>query len=110
MSSPHYSFSRQSVGGLGLQDPYAEVHVQKIVQAVRMLNCWDQNIETVARESLRYSFHTCLPNEPTNTDFKTFYQAPLKAPLRITQSWVMCNFYGWVSGLPVDSWTLICEL
>ena len=51
----HYFFARQSVSGLELQDPIAESHVQNIIQAVRMLNCKDTNVKTVARESLRYS-------------------------------------------------------
>ena len=51
-----------------------------------MLNCKDKNVKTVAREALRYSFHRCLPDEPTNADFEAFYQAPLKAPLRTTAS------------------------
>ena len=64
----HYFFARQSVGGLGLQDPTAESHVQKSYK----LNCKDTDVKTVARESLRYSFHRCLPDEPTNTDFEEF--------------------------------------
>ena len=52
----HYFFARQSVGGLGLQDPIAESHVQKIIQAVRMLNCKDTNTKTLARESYNILF------------------------------------------------------
>ena len=81
-STNHYFFSRQSVGGLGLQDPCGEVHVQKIIQAVRMLNCRDQNIKTVARESLRYSFHRCLPNEPTNIDYENFLSGSTEGPFK----------------------------
>ena len=78
----HYFFSRQSVGGPGLQDPCTEVHVQEIIQAVKMLNCWDLNIKTVARESLRYSFHRCLPNEPTNIDFENFLSGSTEGPFK----------------------------
>ena len=49
----HYFFANQFAGGLGLQDPIAEVHVQKVMQAVKMLNCRDQNVKIVAREQLR---------------------------------------------------------
>ena len=68
----HYFFASQSAGGLGLQDPIAEVHVQKVIQAIKMLNCRNQNVKLVAREQLRYSFHRCLPNEPTNEDYEEF--------------------------------------
>ena len=78
----HYFFARQSVGGLGLQDPTAESHVQKIIQAVRMLNCKDTNIKTVGRESLRYSFHRCLPDEPSNADFEEFLSGSTEGPFR----------------------------
>ena len=40
----HYFFASQSAGGLGLQDPIADVHVQKVIQAIKMLNCRDQNV------------------------------------------------------------------
>ena len=78
----HYFFSRQAVGGLGLQDPCADVHVQKIIQAVRMLNCQDQNIKTVARESLRYFFHRCLPNEPIYIDYENFLSGSTEGPFK----------------------------
>ena len=78
----HYFFSRQSVSGLGLQDPCAEVHVQTIIQAVRMLNYQDQNIKTVARESLRCSFHRCLPNEPTYNDYENFLSGSTEGPFK----------------------------
>ena len=78
----NYFFARQSAGGLGFQDPNAEVHIQKIVQAVRMLNCKDSNVKQVARESLRYSFHRCLPGEPTNIDFEAFLSGSTEGPFK----------------------------
>ena len=78
----HYFFANQSAGGLGLQDPIAEVHVQKVIQAVKMLNCRDQNVKLVAREQLRYSFHHCLPNEPTDQDYEEFLSGSTEGPFK----------------------------
>ena len=41
----HYFFASQSAGGLGLRDPIAEVHVQKVIPAIKMLNCRYQNVK-----------------------------------------------------------------
>ena len=59
-----------------------EVHVQKVIPAVRMPNCRDQNIKTVARESLRYSFHRCLPNEPTYNSYENFSSGSTEGPFK----------------------------
>ena len=47
-----------------------------------MLNCQDRNIKTVARESLRYSFHRCLPNEPTYIDHDNFLSGSTEGPFK----------------------------
>ena len=47
-----------------------------------MLNCKDTDVKTVGRESLRYSFHRCLPDEPTNTDFEEFLSGSTEGPFK----------------------------
>ena len=91
----HYFFASQPAGGRGLQDPIAEVHVQKVIQAVKMLNCRDQNVKLVAREQLRFFFHRCLPNEPTNQDYEEFLSGSTEGPFK--------DLYGRGLGLPADS-------
>ena len=47
-----------------------------------MLNCRDQNVKTFSREQLRYSFHRCLRNEPTNNDCQQFLSGSTEGPFR----------------------------
>ena len=78
----HYIFANQPAGGLGLQDPVAEVHVQKVIQAIKMLNCRDQNVKIVVTEQLQYSFHHCLPTEPTNENYEEFLSGSTEGPFK----------------------------
>ena len=39
-------------------------------------------MKLVAREQLRYSFHCCLPNEPTNQDYEEFLSGSTEGPFK----------------------------
>ena len=44
-ATTHYFFAARSVGGLGLQDPFDERHVQSVVHAVKILSAPDPFIK-----------------------------------------------------------------
>lgn len=77
-----YFFARQSAGGLGLQDPKYEVHIQALVQGFRMLNCRDNTTKTIARSQLNSALKRCLKRNLTNNDLTDFLSGSMENGLK----------------------------
>lgn len=71
-SSVSYFFADKSVGGLGLQDPFDERHVQKIVHTVKILYSTDPLIQKIAHGQLKSVVYRCVNRKPTDNEADSF--------------------------------------
>ena len=60
-------------------------------------------MKLVAREQLQYSFHCCLPNEPTNQDYEEILSGSTEGPLKNYAKLGNIRFIWTGLGLPADS-------
>ena len=51
-ATQHYFFADRGVGGLGLQDPFDERHIQTIVHTVKILSVSDLLVNNISRAQL----------------------------------------------------------
>ena len=71
-ATPHYIFAHKRVGGLGLHDPTAEVDVQNIVQAIKMLSSSDPTVSSIARSELLQTVRNASKTNPTEALVSNF--------------------------------------
>ena len=71
-SSVSYFFASKSVGGLGLQDPFDERHVQKIVHTVKILSSADPLIHQIASGQLKSVVYRCIHRNPSDDEIDNF--------------------------------------
>ena len=71
-SSLSYFFAGKSVGGLGLQDPFDERHVQKIVHTVKILSSTDPLIHEIAHGQLKSVVYRCIHRNPSDDEIDNF--------------------------------------
>ena len=71
-SSVSYFFASKSVGGLGLQDPFDERHVQKIVHTVKILSSADPLIHEIAHGQLKSVVYRCIHRNPSDGEIDNF--------------------------------------
>ena len=75
-----YFFASRQVGGLGLQDPFQERHIQTIVQTVKMLSSTDPLITSIARAQLTSCTRRCVQQEPTSSEIDDFLSGSTDGP------------------------------
>ena len=71
-SSTHYFFADKSVGGLGLQDPFDERHIQSIVHSVKILSASDSLTNNIAKAQLKSVVYRCFHRDPTDDEIDDF--------------------------------------
>ena len=64
-ATTHYIFAHKKTGGLGLQDPTAEVDVQAVVHAVKLLSSNDPTVAHIARAELLQTVRHASQANPT---------------------------------------------
>lgn len=64
-ATTHYIFAHKKTGGLGLQDPTAEVDVQAVVHAVKLLSSNDPTVAHIARAELLQTVRHASQAKPT---------------------------------------------
>lgn len=58
-------FASTKVGGLGFQDPFTEVDIQTVVQAIRMLSSSDPCVSNIAKAELRNAVRFATQSDPS---------------------------------------------
>jgi hypothetical protein len=76
-ATQHYFFADRAVGGLGLQDPYDERHIQTVVHAVKILSVTDPFVSNVAKAELKSVVSRCLKHEARNDEIDEFLSGNL---------------------------------
>ena len=87
-STQHYFFADRAVGGLGLQDPYDERHIQTIVHTVKILSVSDPFVDSVSKAQLSSVVSRCFGHAATNDEIDEFLSGSLKGDLNNHSS---CN-------------------
>lgn len=67
-----YLYASKYVGGLALQDPYYERHVQAIVHTLKMLSSTDPMVAALAQGQLSSVVHRCLHRQPSSDEIDQF--------------------------------------
>jgi hypothetical protein len=80
-STTHYFFADRAVGGLGLQDPYDERHIQSIVHTIKILSSKDQFINNISKAQLKSVVSRCFKREPTSDEIDDFLSGSLEGEL-----------------------------
>ena len=62
-ASNAYFFADKSVGGLGLQDPYDERHIQTVVHTVKILSATDPLIMNISQDQLTSVVKQCVKSK-----------------------------------------------
>ena len=71
-ATSHFVFAPIRVGGLGFQDPTAEVDVQTVVQAIKMLTSSDPFVSDVAIGELRKAVRFAARADPSPALLREF--------------------------------------
>jgi hypothetical protein len=71
-ATSHFVFAPIKVGGLGFQDPKAEVDVQTVVQAIKMLSSSDPFVSAVAIGELRKAVRFAARADPSPALMRDF--------------------------------------
>ncbi|XP_046856060.1 uncharacterized protein LOC124449154 [Xenia sp. Carnegie-2017] len=71
-ATTHYIFSSIKSGGLGLQDPAAEVDVQTVVQAIKMLSSSDKTVANIAKQEILRTVSFASRSDPSPALIKDF--------------------------------------
>jgi hypothetical protein len=93
-STVAYFFADKSVGGLGLQDPFDERHVQKVVQTIKILSSNDPCIHNIAHGQLKSVVYRCLHGEPTEQEIDKFLPGYNEGDLQIIVVQITVKHYG----------------
>lgn len=80
-STTHYFFADKSVGGLGLQDPFDERHIQSIVHSVKILAATDTLINKIAKAQLKSVVYRCFHRDPTDDEIGEFLSGSMNGEL-----------------------------
>ena len=73
-----YFFAAKQTGGLGLQDPFDERHIQTLVHALKMLSSTDPLISAITKGQLTSVVKRCLHRDPTENDLTQFLSGSLE--------------------------------
>jgi hypothetical protein len=87
-STQHYFFADRAVGGLGLQDPFDERHIQSVVHTVKMLSVSDQFVSSVSKAQLSSVVSRCFGRVASNEEIDEFLSGSLHGDLNNHSS---CN-------------------
>ena len=79
--SSHYFFADKSVGGLGLQDPFDERHIQSIVHSVKILSATDTLTNNIAKAQLKSVVYRCFHRDPTDDEIDDFPSSSMNGEL-----------------------------
>ena len=60
------------MGGLGLQDPFDERHVQKIVHTIKILSSQDPCVQNISHGQLKSVVYRCFHRNPTDEEIDMF--------------------------------------
>ena len=71
-STVSYFFANKSVGGLGLQDPFDERHIQKVVQTIKILSSKDPLVLNISHGQLKSVVYRCFHRNPTDQELDQF--------------------------------------
>jgi hypothetical protein len=71
-ATSHIIFASSKAGGLGFQDPLAEVDVQTVVQAIKMLSSSDPFVSAVAIGELRKAVTFAIRSDPSPALIRDF--------------------------------------
>lgn len=80
-STQAYLFAHKSAGGLALQDPWQEVDIQTVVQAVRMLSSNDPLVTSVAHAELKSIVRRSTSSQPSNNLISKYLSGARDGPL-----------------------------
>ena len=80
-ATTHYLFAARSVGGLGLQDPFDERHVQSIVHAIKILSASDPLIKSISKGQLSSVVYRCFHRDPSDDEVDAFLSGSLDGEL-----------------------------
>ena len=72
-TTQHYFFADRAVGGLGLQDPFDERHIQTVVHTVKMLSVSDQFVSSVSKAQLSSVVSRCFGRDASNEEIDEFF-------------------------------------
>jgi hypothetical protein len=67
-----YFFADRAMGGLGLQDPYDERHIQTIVHTVKILAVSDPLVNNISKAQLSSVVSRCFKHQATNDEIDEF--------------------------------------
>ena len=76
-----YLFSSKQSGGLTMQNPYDERHIQTIVQAMKMLSSADPLVTSIAHDQLHSIVQRCLHRPPSEAEIDAFLSGSLEGDL-----------------------------
>ena len=76
-----YFFASKQAGGLSLQNPYDERHIQTIVQAMKMLKSSDPLVTSIAHDQLHSVVKRCLRRDPTEAEIDAFLSGSMAGDL-----------------------------
>ncbi len=82
-SSVSYFFADKSVGGLGLQDPFDERHVQKVVHAIKILSSNDPFVKSIAFNQLKSVVYRCFHRDPSDEEVDAFLSGSMVLVFKI---------------------------
>jgi hypothetical protein len=71
-ATTHIIFASTKAGGLGFQDPYDEVDVQTVVQAIKMLSSKDPFVSAVAIGELRRAVTFAIQSDASPANIRDF--------------------------------------
>lgn len=77
-----YFFADKSVGGLGLQDPYDERLLQKVVHTIKILSSKDPLIKNIAHGQLKSVVYRCFHRNPTDKEIDDFLSGSSEGELK----------------------------
>ena len=80
-ATTHYLFTARSVGGLGLQDPFDERHVQSIVHTIKILSASDPLIKNISKGQLSSVVYRCFHRDPSDDEVDAFLSGSLDGEL-----------------------------
>ena len=80
-STTHYFFADRVVGGLGLQDPFDERHIQTVVHTTKILSSNDQFINNISKAQLKSVVFRCFHRDPSNEETDDFLSGSLEGEL-----------------------------
>lgn len=80
-ATTNYFFAAKNAGGLGLQDPFDERHIQTLVHALKMLSSTDSIVSAITKGQLTSVIQRCVRHPPTELETTQFLSGSLEGPL-----------------------------